>query len=226
MENFIEDVKQAADAVCDAAQKFMDDVKDAALSVMEAVYAGVMSIKDAWDNLDPGLKQWIVMGVSMAVSFIPLVGPLVSCIIDGTFVDMLKAISTGDWAMLALSCAAFVPGMKAFKGLKVLSGVTKASKVSALEKLALKAKTGERTFKCTTKSAEHIAEKHLDDIAKNSGSGTLADTMNAIKREWNAVSEVKPSRLYHDPPRSIYYSDNMKFVVEPETSTIVSMMWR
>jgi len=130
----------------DAAQKFMDDVKDAALSVTEAVYAGVMSIKDAWNNLDPGLKQWIVMGVSMAVSFIPLVGPLVSCIIDGTFVDMLNAIKNGDWAMLALSCAAFVPGMKgATKGLKFFdkegSSILKnAAKGKAFENFLAKSK--------------------------------------------------------------------------------------
>jgi len=54
----------------DAAQKFMDDVKDAATSVMDAAYSGVTSIKDAWDNLDPGLKQWIVAGRATVVSFI------------------------------------------------------------------------------------------------------------------------------------------------------------
>jgi hypothetical protein len=46
----------------------------------------------------------------MAVSFIPLVGPLISCIIDGTFVDMIKALSTGDWATLGMCALSFVPG--------------------------------------------------------------------------------------------------------------------
>jgi hypothetical protein len=46
------------------------------------------------------------------VSFIPLVGPLISCIIDGTFVDMIKALSTGDWATLGMCALAFVPGGK------------------------------------------------------------------------------------------------------------------
>jgi hypothetical protein len=33
----------------------------------------ISAVKEAWDNLDSGLKQWIIAGVSMAVSFIPLV---------------------------------------------------------------------------------------------------------------------------------------------------------
>jgi len=46
-------------------------------------------------DLDPGLKQWLITGVSIAVSFIPLVGPLLSCVIDGTFTDMWEAIKRG-----------------------------------------------------------------------------------------------------------------------------------
>jgi len=38
----------------------------------------------------------------MAVSFIPIAGPLISCIMDGTFVDMWNAIKAGDWGMLAM----------------------------------------------------------------------------------------------------------------------------
>ncbi len=103
----------------DVAQKFVDDSIDACLDVAKTIYNGVQSIQQAWDNLDPGLKQWIIMGVSMAVSFIPVAGPLISCIMDGTFVDMWNAIQRGDWGMLALSCAAFAPGMKQMKtGLK------------------------------------------------------------------------------------------------------------
>jgi hypothetical protein len=60
------------------------------------------AIQKAWDHLDAGLKQWIINGISMAVSFIPIAGPLISCIIDGTFVDMWNAIKAGDWAMLAM----------------------------------------------------------------------------------------------------------------------------
>ena len=109
---------------------------DAYARVAEAVWAGVVSVKDAWDNLDSGLKQWIVMGVSMAVSFIPVVGPLISCIIDGTFVDMINALSTGDWATLGMCALAFVPGVggagkfsgklaKAFDKIDNLKGIMK-----------------------------------------------------------------------------------------------------
>ena len=42
------------------------------------------------------------MGVAFAVSFIPIAGPLISCIIDGTFVDMFSAIMTGNWAMVGM----------------------------------------------------------------------------------------------------------------------------
>jgi hypothetical protein len=59
------------------------------------------------------------------VSFIPLVGPLISCIIDGTFVDMIKALSTGDWATLGMCALAFVPGGKALKGLKAFGAIEK-----------------------------------------------------------------------------------------------------
>ena len=54
------------------------------------------AIQKAWDHLDAGLKQWIINGISMAVSFIPIAGPLISCIMDGTFVDMWNAIKAGD----------------------------------------------------------------------------------------------------------------------------------
>lgn len=51
--------------------------------------------------------------MSFAVSFIPLVGPLMACVIDGTFTDMWEAIKRGDWGALALCAMAFVPGAKA-----------------------------------------------------------------------------------------------------------------
>ena len=49
---------------------FLEDIRNACDAVADAVVAGCSAIQRAWDNLDPGLKQWIVMGVSMAVSFI------------------------------------------------------------------------------------------------------------------------------------------------------------
>ena len=48
---------------------------------------------------------------------------------DGTFVDMLTAISSGDWAMLAMCAMAFVPGAKVMKGLKAVGGIGKSSRV-------------------------------------------------------------------------------------------------
>jgi hypothetical protein len=87
-------------------------VKDACDLVVAAAAYKLSALQDAWDNLDLCLKQWIVMGVSMALSFIPVVGPLISCIVDGTFVDMIKALSTGDWATLGMCALAFVPGGK------------------------------------------------------------------------------------------------------------------
>jgi len=110
----------------------MDDVKQACDYVADAAVAGCQAIQKAWDNLDPGLKQWLVMGLSIAASMaLPGIGGmLVSCVIDGTFVDMLKAVSTGDWAMLALSCAAFVPGGKALKGLKLAGHADDIGKIT------------------------------------------------------------------------------------------------
>ena len=62
----------------------------------------------------------------MAVCFIPIVGPILSCVIDGTFVDMFKAIMKGDWATVGLCALAFVPGMKGVtKGLKAFGAVEK-----------------------------------------------------------------------------------------------------
>lgn len=50
-----------------------------------------------------------------------------SCIVDGTFVDMLTAISSGDWAMLGMCCLAFIPDAKAVEGFKAVGGFGKAS---------------------------------------------------------------------------------------------------
>jgi hypothetical protein len=110
----------------DTAVRFIEDVKEACDDVVEAVHAGFQVIQKAWDNLDSGLKQWIINGIAMAVSFIPIVGPILSCVIDGTFVDMFKAIMKGDWATVGLCALAFVPGMKGVgKSLKAFGAVEK-----------------------------------------------------------------------------------------------------
>jgi hypothetical protein len=73
--------------------------------------------------------------VSIAVSFIPVVGPLISCIVDGTFVDMLTAISSGDWAMVGMTVLGVVAG-------------------GAVGKMALKfLKAGQKSFALGGKSA-------------------------------------------------------------------------
>jgi RHS repeat-associated protein len=115
----------------DVGEKFIEDVKDAAADVANTILSAAMAVKEAWDNLDPGLKQWIVNGVAMAVSFIPIVGPILSCVIDGTFVDMWNAIRSGDWATLGMCALAFVPGMKgATKAFKLASHADDISKIT------------------------------------------------------------------------------------------------
>jgi hypothetical protein len=52
----------------------------------------------------------------MAVSFTPIVGPILSCVIDGTFVDMWNAIRSGDWATFGMCALTFVPCGKVLKG--------------------------------------------------------------------------------------------------------------
>jgi len=107
------------------------------------------------------------MGLSIAASIaLPGIGGmLVSCVIDGTFVDMLKAVSTGDWAMLALSCAAFIPGGKALKGLKAVgkTGITvnravgKSFERAVISKLGLQ-KAGTRLEKVGNMKTYRIAD--------------------------------------------------------------------
>lgn len=122
---------ELVDAAVDAAEKLMEEVVEACVNLVEVAIDSCVAIKEAWDNLDSGLKQWIITGVSIAVSFIPVVGPLISCIIDGTFVDMWNAIKSGDWAMLGMCCMAFIPGAKVMKGLKAIGGLGKASRLAA-----------------------------------------------------------------------------------------------
>lgn len=123
VETAVEIVETAIDVAVDLAEK----VVEAARTVCDIVVAGCEAIKVAWDNLDPGLKQWIVMGLSVAASIaLPGIGGiLVSCLIDGTFIDMMTAMRTGDWAMLGMCALAFIPGGNALKGLKAAGGLGK-----------------------------------------------------------------------------------------------------
>ncbi|OGS56757.1 MAG: hypothetical protein A3K60_08930 [Euryarchaeota archaeon RBG_19FT_COMBO_56_21] len=61
-------------AAIDVAEKVIEDVKQAADAVCDAVVSGVATVQNAWDNLDPGLKQWLLMGASLAISVIPGIG--------------------------------------------------------------------------------------------------------------------------------------------------------
>ena len=124
------------------------------------------------DHLDAGLKQWLITGVSFAVSLIPLVGPLISCVIDGTFVDMWNAIKSGDWGALALCAMAFVPGMKQAKiGLKLASHADDVGKASKnLRKNLIKA-TGKdpgRAFE-----AHHNLPKKFEDFFKGASKSKI-----------------------------------------------------
>jgi len=137
----------------------------------------LVAVKEAWDNLDSGLKQWLIQGVSLAISFIPIVGPLISCVIDGTFTDMWEAIKSGDWGALALCAMAFVPGLKQAKaGLKVFgkAGITanraagKAFEKSVIKKLNLE-NAGARLKKTGNMKTYRVAdafdkEKNLVEI--------------------------------------------------------------
>jgi len=80
----------------------------------------------------------------MAVSFIPIVGPIISCIIDGTFVDMFNALMKGDWATVGMCAMGFVPGLKgATKAFKFAGHADDVSKITKrLEKHLNKAMKG------------------------------------------------------------------------------------
>jgi len=100
--NIAETAWSVACAAVDAAGKLLSEVKDAAVAVGDTIVSGVDAVANAWDHLDSGIKQWIMMGLSIALSFVPLVGPIVSCVIDGTFSDMISAIGRGDWTTFAM----------------------------------------------------------------------------------------------------------------------------
>ena len=114
-------------------------------------------IQKAWDNLDSGLKQWIINGIAMAVSFIPIAGPILSCVIDGTFVDMFKAIMKGDWATVALlGIGAVCAGIGVLKILKNASATTKYSRyMSEIEREEIR-KTGSTVVKSSSGYGTHV----------------------------------------------------------------------
>jgi len=89
--------------------------------------------------------------VAFAVSFIPIAGPLISCIIDGTFVDMFSAIMTGNWAMLGMCALAFVPG--AGKLAKVGLKSLEKSVVKGMEKTVIK--KGTRLYRVGSDVEKH-----------------------------------------------------------------------
>lgn len=121
--------------------------------------------------------------MSIAVSFIPLVGPLISCVIDGTFVDMWNAIKSGDWAMLGMCAMAFVPGGKALKGLKAVGGLGKTSKVIASYKALSKTAAKEG------KQAHHLLEKRLATRLGISDPGSIP-AVALTKGEHQAVTNA------------------------------------
>ncbi len=151
------------------------------------------------------------------MSFIPIVGPLISCVIDGTFVDMFNAIMAGDWATVGMCALAFVPGGKVLKsGSKVLTAFSKAEKVSALEKLSLKA--GGKTYK----PSQHFIEgTHLDDIARKTEAKNIDETISNIKGEWNSASYA--GKTGEDLKYDKFKSSTLTFVLDPEHSEIVTI---
>jgi len=111
----------------------------------------------------------------MAVSFIPLVGPIISCIIDGTFVDMFNALMKGDWATVGMCAMGFVPGMKSLKGLKAFGILGKAEKAGAKgERLFAKSSFRKNLIEMTGKNpgksmeAHHVLPKKFEGMFKAS----------------------------------------------------------
>ena len=66
----VETMIEVVQKVVDAAARSIEDVKEAVEDVAEVAYAGFQAIQKAWDNLDSGLRQWIINGIAMAVSFV------------------------------------------------------------------------------------------------------------------------------------------------------------
>ncbi len=223
----------AVRAALDTAQKVVDAVNDAVTAVVETCANALAAVEEAWDHLDSGLKQWIINGISMAVSFIPIAGPLISCIIDGTFVDMWNAIQSGDWATLALGCVAFIPGAgKMAKlgtkglekvGLKTVNSFGKSAEKKALKGLVLEKAGRSYRFSGGAKgSLNHMVEQnHLGQIAGKLHTKNLDDTMDAIRQEWRNVGDklpaTNPDYVRYNSPRGL------AFILHEDTGTIVTI---
>jgi len=109
-------------------------------------------------------------------------GVIVNCILDGTFIDMFTAITTGDWAMLAMSLACMVPGMKGLKGLKAIGGIGDITKIG---KKAPKLGVGAAKKRVvaigeTQKRVDSFAAKHGYETMPNFPSGNRL----AANRAW------------------------------------------
>jgi len=187
----------AVQTALDVGQRMLDDIKQAAYSVADAVVSGLVAVKEAWDNLDPGLKQWIINGVAFAVSFIPIAGPLISCIIDGTFVDMFSAIMTGNWAMVGMCALAFVPGAGklAKVGLKSFEKVG----IKSLEKSVAKFKPYKILSKEASKEgkeAHHLLEKRLAERLGITDSGTIPSVALTRAEHQKITNELRKEIAY------------------------------
>jgi len=151
------------------------------------------------------------MGISMAVSFIPIVGPIISCIIDGTFVDMFNALMKGDWATVGMCAMGFVPGMKALKGLKAVGGFGKVDKLVGKGFREVTIKKGTSLYRVggiskeTGKSFRHggsYTSEKLSMYGKReikAGTGPMspgnpADTVYKFKAKQDIVAYVGTSR--------------------------------
>jgi len=106
------------------------------------------------------------MGLSIVASIaLPGIrGVLVSCLLDGTFTDMISAICTGDWGTLGMCALAFIPGAKALKGLKAIGKadkvIGKALKSSDDITKATKNNFRKRLIETTGKNPGRSAEAH------------------------------------------------------------------
>jgi len=186
------------DWLADKAGEVWDAIVDAGDAIADAIVSVGKAIQKAWDSLDAGLKQWIIIGISIAacIALPGIGGILVSCVLDGTFIDMFTAVATGNWAMLGLSLACMVPGMKALKATKAIKKINKlvpmkgtAHHLSHAKDLGLKNvkqldKYGRKTLKNTISkqgaSAKFFkSEKALAIETKNLGGGNVRIIVHA-----------------------------------------------
>jgi len=179
-------IETIATVVIDAASKFVENVKEACSAIAYAVITVGKAIQYAWDNLDPGWKQWIITGLSIAASIaMPGIGGvIVSCILDGTFIDMFTAITTGDWAMLALTLSgvalAGFGGKAALKAFKSAAGNIKigGNIAKKLSKVRLKGSTFDKAdFNVSKRAAKSFRQS--TDLMENPGVGKRGAFENA-----------------------------------------------